>query len=59
VGDVSRRGVIHRGKADLRTKVGVSEVLKELGSSSLGNAVRAIDDEVFVKTHGVTCGGFD
>jgi hypothetical protein len=59
VGDVSRRGVIHGGEADLWTKIGVSEVLKEFGSSSLGNPGRAIDDEVLVKANGVTCGGFD
>jgi hypothetical protein len=59
VGDVSSRGVIHRGEANLRTKVGVSEVLKEFGSSSLGNPGRAIDDEVLVKAYGVTVGGFD
>jgi len=37
----------------------VSELLKELGSSSLGNARRAIDDEVLDKAHGVTRAGFD
>jgi hypothetical protein len=59
VGDISRRGVIHGGKADLGAKVGVSEVLKEFGSSSLGNPGCAIDDEVLVQAHGVTVGGFD
>ena len=59
VGDVSGWGVVHRREADLRTKVGVSEVLKELGSSSLGNARRAINDEVLVEAHSITRGGFD
>jgi hypothetical protein len=34
-------------------------MLKEFGSSSLGNPSRAIDDEVLGKTHGVMCAGFD
>jgi hypothetical protein len=59
VGDVSGWGVIHRREADLRTEVGVSKLLKELGSSSVGNARRAIDDEVLVEAHVVTRVGFD
>ena len=37
----------------------MSEMLKEFGSSSLGNPGRAIDDEVLGKAHGVMCAGFD
>jgi hypothetical protein len=48
VGDVSGWGVIHWREADPRTEVGVSELLQQLGSSSLGNARRAIDHEVLV-----------
>src|SRR6266536_373909 len=59
VSDVSGWRVIHRREADLRTEVGVSELLKEFGSSSLGNARRAIYDEVLVEAHGVTRVGFD
>ena len=35
VGDVSGWRVIHRPEADLRTEVAVSELLKQLGGSSL------------------------
>src|SRR5262249_48895101 len=59
VGDVPGRGVIHWREADLRTEVGVSELLKELSSSSLGNARPAIYDEVLVEAHSVTRVGFD
>ena len=59
VGDVPGWGVIHWREADLRTEVGVSELLEELGSSSLGNARRAVYDQVLDKAHGVTRAGFE
>jgi hypothetical protein len=37
----------------------MSELLKESGCSSLGNARRAIDDEVLLKAHSVMRAGFD
>ena len=41
--------VIHQGEADFRSEVGMSEFLKKFGCSSLGNARRAIDDEVLLE----------
>jgi hypothetical protein len=37
----------------------VSEVLQKLGSSSLGDAGSAVDDQVFIQAHCVARAGFD
>jgi acyl-CoA synthetase (AMP-forming)/AMP-acid ligase II len=59
VGDVPGRRVVHWRKADIGTKIGAGESLEEFGSTSLGDAGSAVDDQVFVQAHGVTRVGLD